>query len=53
VQTALGRGGYYDGPCDGVLTSQTEYSLARFQHDRRLPAGWTVGTLEALGVQLP
>lgn len=53
VQTALGRGGYYDGPCDGVLTSQTEYSLARFQHDRRLPSGWTVGTLQALGVPLP
>jgi hypothetical protein len=53
VQTALGRGGYYDGPRDGVLTSQTEYSLSRFQHDRELPAGWTVGTLQALGVQLP
>eukprot|EP01035_Chromulina_nebulosa_P038649 gene38649-52218_t len=49
VQTALGRGGYYDGPRDGVLTSQTEYSLSRFQHDRQLPAGWTVGTLQALG----
>jgi hypothetical protein len=53
VQTALGRGGYYDGPCDGVLTSQTEYSLARFQRDRQLPSGWTIGTLQALGVSYP
>ena len=53
VQAALSRQGYYRGASDGRATAATERSLARFQSDRRLAPGWTMETLQALGVPYP
>ncbi len=53
IQEALRALGYYKGPVNGTLTTQTQAALAEFQKDRALPADGKVDfeTLRALGVQ--
>ena len=54
VQYALGSRGYYQGPRNGVMTTQTHAALTRFQTDRRIAVGsLTSESLLALGVPLP
>jgi hypothetical protein len=54
VQYALGSRGYYQGPRDGVMSTQTHAALTRFQSDRRIAVGAiTSESLLALGVPLP
>jgi len=54
VQYALGSRGYYQGPRNGGMTTQTHAALTRFQTDRRIAVGsLTSESLLALGVPLP
>jgi len=54
MQSALGMRGYYSGPRNGVMSSQTQNALTRFQIDRKLDTGRvTSETLLALGVPIP
>lgn len=54
MQSALGMRGYYSGPRNGVMSSQTQNALTRFQRDRNLDTGRvTTQTLLALGVPIP
>jgi hypothetical protein len=52
VQAQLRDEGYYDGPIDGVLGSQTRYALAAFQADHGLAVTSAVDepTLSTLGL---
>lgn len=52
VQVALQRDGYYAGPTDGVLGSQTREALAAFQADNGLAVTSAVDrpTIQALGL---
>ena len=43
VQVALSRAGYYHGPIDGKVGSQTREALRNFQKDRNLKADGMVG----------
>lgn len=54
MQSALGMRGYYSGPRNGVMSSQTQNALTHFQTDRRLDTGRVTNeTLLALGVPIP
>jgi localization factor PodJL len=52
VQVALQRDGYYAGPTDGMLGSQTREALAAFQADHGLTVTSAVDgpTLQTLGL---
>ncbi|EYD76045.1 hypothetical protein Rumeso_02474 [Rubellimicrobium mesophilum DSM 19309] len=52
VQTALQAYGYYSGPIDGIIGSQSKDALARFQHDHQLPVTGTITpeVLDAVGI---
>ncbi len=52
VQQQLQAGGYYNGPVDGVLGSQTRYAIAAFQADHGLAVTSAVDepTLSSLGL---
>ena len=53
VQSRLRHLGYYAGPVDGVWGGETSTALARFQHDRRLPATGALNqaTVTAMGLE--
>ncbi len=52
VQTALQRGGYYGGPIDGIIGSQTAAAVKRYQTQAKLPVDGllTIDTVKSLGV---
>jgi hypothetical protein len=53
IQTALKKGGYYVGPIDGVVGTQTTRALQKFQASKGLTTTsyLTVEAIKALGVQ--
>jgi putative peptidoglycan binding protein len=52
VQTQLNNNGYYFGPINGSIDSDTQAAIANYQHDRNLPVTATVdeATVESLGL---
>lgn len=55
VQRALARDGYYDGPADGVVGTQTHVAISLYQHENGLPITGTINDrlLRALGLREP
>lgn len=53
VQQSLKKGGYYEGPIDGVIGKQTRGAFQAFQEATNLPeGGMTLEALRKLGVDL-
>ena len=52
VQTQLNQNGYYFGPINGSIDSDTQAAIASYQRDRNLPVTATVdqATVESLGL---
>jgi hypothetical protein len=55
VQEALARRGYYDGPANGIVGTDTHIAISNFQHERGFPVTGTINTrlLLALGLRQP
>jgi hypothetical protein len=53
VQQALARRGYYDGPANGIVGTDTHIAISNFQHERGFPVTGTINTrlLLALGLR--
>jgi peptidoglycan hydrolase-like protein with peptidoglycan-binding domain len=53
VQQALAREGYYDGPADGVVGTDTHVAISSYQQEHRLPITGTINMrlLIALGLR--
>ncbi len=44
IQTALKNAGFYKGPIDGQIGSQTKESIKKFQEANKLPADGVIGS---------